>query len=75
MIDKKYFKYVFVAMMTISMTLVLSLISTTTNQGDFGNSVIQWLLKASTDFAVAFPTALAVAPLATWAAKKITTCK
>ncbi|MDO3386872.1 DUF2798 domain-containing protein [Gilvimarinus sp. SDUM040013] len=72
MINKKYFKYVFVAMMTMCMALALTLISTMSDPNELDNFLSQWFLKASTDFVVAFPTALAVAPIANWAAVKVT---
>ncbi|QQD17467.1 DUF2798 domain-containing protein [Spongiibacter nanhainus] len=73
MICGKYFHYVFVALMSMGMTLILSLFATANNEGQSGNFVWLWLLAAALNFAIAFPTALAVAPVARWAAGKLTT--
>ncbi len=75
MICRKYFHYVFVAMMSMGMTLILSFFATVNNEGLSGQFVLLWLLAAVLNFAIAFPTALAVAPLARWAAGKLTTAK
>lgn len=75
MICKKYFHYVFVAMMSMGMTLTLSLFATLNNEGLSGHFVWLWLLAATFNFVIAFPTALAVAPVARWAAGKLTTTK
>lgn len=73
MINKKYFHYVFVAIMAMSMTLVLSFVTTVINGGFSGQFLCAWLKAAGLGFFIAFPVALAVAPIARWAAEKLTT--
>lgn len=73
MINKKYFHYVFVAIMAMSMTLVLSFIATAKSEGLSGQFLVVWLIAAGLGFSVAFPTALIISPLAKWAATRLTT--
>ncbi len=73
MINRKYFHYVFVAMMAMSMTLVLTFISTVSNEGLSGQFVFQWLHTAGWSFIIAFPVALVATPIARWVAEKLTT--
>ncbi len=72
MISRKYFNYVFVAMMTLCMTLVLSFFATVSHEGLSGQFVLLWLIAAGLNFSIAFPTALAVTPIARWTAGVLT---
>ena len=72
MISRKYIHYVFVAIMAMSMTLILSFFTTVNNEGLSRQFVFLWLNAAGWGFSIAFPTALAVAPIARWAAEKMT---
>jgi len=73
MISRKYFHYVFVAMMSMSMALALSFFATISNEGLSAQFVFLWLNATGWGFSIAFPTALAVTPLAMKAAEKLTT--
>lgn len=73
MINKKYFHYVFVAIMAMSMTLVLSFVTTLASDGFSGQFVFVWLKATGVGFSIAFPVAVAVVPVARWAAEKLTT--
>lgn len=73
MICSTHFHTVFVAMMSLGMTLILSLFATVKGQELSGHFLWIWLWAAALNFAIAFPTALAVAPVARWAAGKLTT--
>jgi len=73
MISRKYFHYVFVAMMAMSMTLVLSFFATVSKEGLSDQFVFLWLIAAGWGFSVAFPTALVVIPIARWVSVKLTT--
>jgi len=66
MISKKYFHHVFVAIMAMSMTLVLSFITTVNNEGFSSQFVFLWLHDTGMSFGIAFPTALFIAPVAKW---------
>ena len=72
MINRKYFHYVFVALMAISMALVLSFVGTLSREGFSDQFVILWLKAAALGFGFAFPAALLVTPVARWAAEKLT---
>lgn len=72
MINKKYFHLVFVAIMAMSMTLVLSFVTILTSDGFSAQFLFDWLKAAGLGFCVAFPVALAVAPVARWGAEKLT---
>lgn len=66
MISRKYFHYVFVAIMAMSMTIVLSFVATVNNEGFSSQFVLLWLHAIGLSFSIAFPTALFVAPIAKW---------
>ena len=72
MIDKKYFHYIFVAFMTLGMTLVMSFTTTFDSESFTSQFIGTWLINSALGFTVAFPTALIVTPFARNAAKKLT---
>lgn len=71
MISRNYFHLVFVAIMAMSMTLVLSFVSTVNNEGFSSEFVPLWLHASGLSFAISFPTALLVAPIAKWLTEKL----
>lgn len=72
MINRKYFHYVFVAVMAMSMALVLSFVGTLGREGFSDQFINLWLNAALLGFGFAYPTALVVTPIARWAADKLT---
>lgn len=72
MISRKYFHYVFVAIMAMSMTLVLSLFTTINNEVLSDQFVFLWFKTAGLGFCLAYPTALVVTPIARWVTEKLT---
>jgi len=72
MINEKYYHCIFVALMSLGMTLVMSFTSTVYSQGFSGQFLESWLSAVVLGFMVAFPTALAITPIARLAAEKIT---
>ena len=71
MISRKYFHYVFVAMMALNMALVLSFFATVSKEGISGRFVFLWLNAAGWSFSIAFPTALVANPIARWVTEKL----
>ncbi len=72
MISKKYFHYLFVALMALSMSLVLSFVAEMSREGFSDQFFALWLKAAALGFGFAFPTALIVTPIAKWAAEQLT---
>ena len=72
MISRRYSHYVFVAIMAMSMTLVLTLFATLGKQGLSGQFIFHWLNATARGFVIAFPAALVVTPAARWFAEKLT---
>jgi len=72
MIDKKYFHYLFVAFMTLGMTLVMSFVTAFTSESTTGQFISTWLSNSALGFIIAFPTALVVTPYARIATEKLT---
>ncbi len=73
MINKKYFHSLFVALMALSMSLVLSFVAEVGREGFSDQFFTLWLKAAVLGFGFAFPTALIVTPIARWAAEQLTT--
>lgn len=72
MIHKKYYHPIFVALMALGMTMVMSFTSTIISQGLSRQFLEAWLSAISLGFIVAFPTAFIITPLARSAAEKLT---
>ncbi len=70
--DKKKYRYIFVALMSLGMTLVMSFTSTIYNEGLSSQFLQAWLSTTILGFIVAFPAALIITPVARWATEKLT---
>ena len=73
MLDRQYFHYVFVALMALGMTVVMSFTTTIANEGLSSQFIGVWLSASALGFIIAFPTALIITPFARYAADKLTT--
>lgn len=73
MIHKKYYHRLFVALMALGMTMVMSFTSTIISQGFSSQFLSAWLSAIILGFVVAFPTALIITPFARLVAEKLTT--
>lgn len=72
MLDRKYFHYVFVAVMAFGMTTIMAFTTILVNEGFSHEFISQWLRSLPFGFIVAFPAALIINPLANIVATKVT---
>jgi hypothetical protein len=68
----KYFNTLFVALMALGMSSVMSFSTTVLSQGFSHQFMAAWLSSAGVGFVVAFPAALIIAPLARRVATRLT---